>query len=63
MEDKQELKFGSLVFTVHLVPGHTVGHVIYLLRGEPLGAPDCLFSGDHLFLGGCGKISVNQSCR
>ncbi|XP_003383354.2 PREDICTED: hydroxyacylglutathione hydrolase cytoplasmic-like [Amphimedon queenslandica] len=34
-------------------PGHTVGHIVYFLKST---TPPCLFSGDHLFIGGCGKI-------
>ena len=28
-----------------------VGHVVYLLQNEP----PCLFTGDHIFIGGTGK--------
>ena len=55
VRDKEKLQFGGLSFTVQCASGHTAGQVVYLLDGDPLGAPDCLFSGDHLFLGGCGK--------
>ncbi|KAK3731222.1 hypothetical protein QZH41_011196, partial [Actinostola sp. cb2023] len=48
--------FGALKFTTLFTPGHTVGHVVYLLDGQPFGAPDSLFSGDLLFIGGCGRI-------
>lgn len=54
--DIEMIKFGGMNFTAIHTPGHTVGHVAYLLDGKSLGAPDCLFSGDHLFLGGCGKL-------
>ncbi|KQK84428.1 ydrolase PNKD [Amazona aestiva] len=37
-------------------PGHTVGHMVYVLDGEPFGGPPCLFSGDLLFLSGCGRL-------
>jgi glyoxylase-like metal-dependent hydrolase (beta-lactamase superfamily II) len=47
--------FGNLKFTSHLSPGHTVGHMYFVLDGSPFGATDHVFSGDHLFLGGCGK--------
>ncbi|KAL4222989.1 hypothetical protein ACF0H5_019030 [Mactra antiquata] len=56
LQDIEQVKFGMLNFTAIHTPGHTVGHVSYLLDGVSLGAPDCLFSGDHLFLGGCGRI-------
>ncbi|XP_060589511.1 probable hydrolase PNKD [Ruditapes philippinarum] len=61
--DIEEVKFGGLNFTAIHTPGHTVGHVSYLLDGQALGAPDCLFSGDHLFLGGCGRIFETPPLR
>jgi glyoxylase-like metal-dependent hydrolase (beta-lactamase superfamily II) len=45
---------GHMTFKVYYTPGHTVGHVVYCLSGAPYDAPDSLFSGDALFLGGCG---------
>jgi len=41
---------GRIVKTL-AVPGHTMGHVAYYLRGEAL-----LFTGDTLFAGGCGRL-------
>lgn len=54
--DAETLMFGNLKFTSHLSPGHTVGHMYFVLDGSPFGAPDHVFSGDHLFLGGCGRM-------
>ena len=53
--DGDRLQFGRLCFTVRLTPGHTSGHVVYVLEGGPFGAPLSLFSGDHLFLAGIGQ--------
>lgn len=39
----------SATMQVIAVPGHTLGHLAYLGRG-------CLFCGDTLFAGGCGRI-------
>lgn len=39
----------SLGVRVISVPGHTRGHVAYLID-------DCLFCGDTLFAGGCGRV-------
>jgi len=50
------LTFGQLIFNVHLTPGHTVGHLIYELDCTAFGAPRSVFSGDHLFVGGIGRI-------
>lgn len=54
MTDAEVLKFGGLKFQVMMTPGHTIGHVVYVLEGGSFGAPDCVFSGDLLFLSGCG---------
>ena len=63
MSDKEELQFGGLHFRVQCAAGHTSGQVVYVLDGNALGAPDCLFSGDHLFLGGCGKMKYLQAVK
>ena len=49
------LNFGQLQFTVYSTPGHTVGHIIFLLEAGSFGAPPSVFSGDHIFLAGIGK--------
>ncbi|KAK6166056.1 hypothetical protein SNE40_022837 [Patella caerulea] len=54
--DGDVIKFGELTFTVIYTPGHTVGHIVYLLDGSHFDAPASLFSGDHLFLSGCGRM-------
>lgn len=54
--DIEMIKFGGLNFTTISTPGHTSGHICYMLDGKSLGAPDCLFTGDHLFVGGCGRL-------
>ena len=53
------LEFGALQFTVYTTPGHTVGHVVFLLEGSPFSAPPCLFSGDHIFLAGAGQYVIS----
>ncbi|CAL1535830.1 unnamed protein product [Lymnaea stagnalis] len=54
--DQDEIEFGDLKFQVLFTPGHTVGHIVYLLHGNPFKAEDSLFSGDCLFLAGCGRM-------
>ena len=49
------VEFGGLHFTAYETPGHTTGHVTYVLDGDIFGAPTSIFSGDHLFLGGIGN--------
>lgn len=60
--DGDVLQFGAMKFEVNFTPGHTVGHVIFRLDGSPFGAPDSLFSGDHLFLCGCGQSDLYHIC-
>lgn len=46
-------------FKALFTPGHTVGHMIYLLDGRPVDGPSSLFSGDLVFLSGCGELQQN----
>ncbi|KAM4626524.1 putative hydrolase PNKD [Discoglossus pictus] len=56
LSDRDQLTVGRLQFQAFFTPGHTVGHMIYVLDGKSGDGPDCLFSGDLLFLAGCGRI-------
>ncbi|NXV16460.1 PNKD hydrolase, partial [Cepphus grylle] len=56
LADKEKVKVGCLTFEALATPGHTVGHMVYALDGGPFGGPPCLFSGDLLFLAGCGEL-------
>lgn len=47
--DGETLDFEGRAVRVLSVPGHTLGAVAYLVDGE-------LFTGDTLFLGGCGRV-------
>jgi hydroxyacylglutathione hydrolase len=51
LQEGQELTLQGLDvgLRVLLVPGHTLGHIAYLGDG-------CLFCGDTLFTGGCGRL-------
>lgn len=53
ISDGDQIEISNMVFTVLSTPGHTTGHAVYVMTSTD---PPCLFSGDHLFLGGCGKI-------
>jgi paroxysmal nonkinesiogenic dyskinesia protein len=53
VSDGDRLTFGRLHITALLTPGHTSGHIVYVLDG--IGTPSSLFSGDLLFVGGAGK--------
>jgi len=48
------ITFGGITVTVKFTPCHTSGHVLYLAKCEE--EPLALFSGDTLFVGGCGKF-------
>lgn len=45
----EEMDMAGLHFTVLDVPGHTIGHIAYLVG-------DALFCGDTLFGAGCGRL-------
>ncbi|NWW24613.1 PNKD hydrolase, partial [Falcunculus frontatus] len=55
LADREKVSVGCLTFEALATPGHTVGHMVYVLDGAPFGSPPCLFSGDLLFLAGCGE--------
>jgi hydroxyacylglutathione hydrolase len=46
-----KLAVGSLSAEVWAVPGHTLGHIAFILRD-----PGLAFVGDTLFAGGCGRL-------
>lgn len=48
-DDVVLLNQASVKFSVMDVPGHTEGHIAYY-------GHDCLFCGDTLFAGGCGRV-------
>ncbi|XP_015724555.1 probable hydrolase PNKD isoform X1 [Coturnix japonica] len=54
--DREKLSVGCLTFEALATPGHTVGHTAFVLDAGPFGGPPCLFSGDLLFLAGCGRL-------
>lgn len=49
VEDREILCLAGLRWCVHHVPGHTLGAVAY-------GVQDALFTGDTLFIAGCGRL-------
>ncbi len=50
--DGDRIEFGHELLNVLQTPGHTAGSVCYLWRGP---GRDCVFTGDTLFIGGCGR--------
>lgn len=65
LADKDVIDVGTrLQFRAFYTPGHTVGHMIYLLDGRSFGGSSSLFSGDLLFLSGCGMSEdVSEHCN
>jgi hydroxyacylglutathione hydrolase len=53
VRDGEELRVGDLTLTFLHTPGHTYEHITVAAR-QP-GAPDRLFTGDLLFVGGVGR--------
>lgn len=49
LNDQDQFQWAQHSFTVLSVPGHTLGAIAYLVDGE-------LFTGDTLFLAGCGRL-------
>jgi hydroxyacylglutathione hydrolase len=54
IHDGETLKIGRLKLEALHTPGHTLGHMSYLLY-EPGGAPWMVFTGDALFAGDVGR--------
>jgi len=51
------LTIGSLNIKVHFTPCHTKGHVLYEINDtKESSKPHALFTGDTLFIGGCGRF-------
>jgi hydroxyacylglutathione hydrolase len=57
VSDGQSWKIGRLGIESMHTPGHTTGHMCYLLR-EAGGAPWILFTGDTLFAGDLGRTDL-----
>ncbi len=54
LEDGQTFTLGKLLVRAIHIPGHTLGAVAYVVTREP--HDPVVFTGDTLFLGGCGRI-------
>ncbi|XP_076438568.1 putative thioesterase PNKD [Babylonia areolata] len=62
VKDGDTLGYGDLKIRAVLTPGHTTGHVVYILDGAPFGTSDSVFTGDMLFLCGC-EFTSDQGSR
>lgn len=54
LEDGQTFTLGKMLVRAIHIPGHTLGAVAYVVTREP--HDPVVFTGDTLFLGGCGRI-------
>src|SRR4030095_15815202 len=54
LDDGDGFRFGRTDVRVLTIPGHTLGAIAYILEGQSSGSGS-VFSGDTLFLGGCGR--------
>jgi hydroxyacylglutathione hydrolase len=53
LEDGMHLDFGEYQFEVHHTPGHSLGHVIYILHEAKI-----VFAGDLIFMQGVGRTDL-----
>ncbi|MCD5992650.1 hydroxyacylglutathione hydrolase [Pseudomonas sp. CDFA 602] len=53
LADLEEISVLGMTFTVHAVPGHTLGHIAFY---HDEATTPLLFSGDTLFAAGCGRL-------
>lgn len=56
LSEGQQVSLLGLKFEVMDVPGHTAGHIAFVLREPGDGQAPLLFCGDTLFSGGCGRL-------
>ena len=49
VRDQEEVQLGGIAFRALHTPGHTLGALTWLAEG-------CAFTGDTLFVGGCGRV-------
>nr|XP_039264809.1 hydroxyacylglutathione hydrolase, mitochondrial-like isoform X1 [Styela clava] len=56
VEHGSQFKIGSLSVECLLTPCHTKGHICYFIKGKNEDEDLAVFTGDTLFVGGCGKF-------
>src|SRR5690242_4493661 len=57
--DGEVFRIGDISLTALHTPGHTVESTCYLLRDET-GEPQCIFTGDTLFVGDVGRPDLSS---
>merc|ERR1719401_2727869 len=58
VKHQDRVEFGEYALEVVATPGHTAGCVTYVLRGP--GDPRAAFTGDTLFIRGCGRTDFQE---
>ena len=58
-KDGEIFKIGNITLEVIHTPGHTLESTCYLLRDEK-GKPNCIFTGDTLFVGDVGRPDLSS---
>lgn len=56
VQDGDSLTLGSLHIQCIATPCHTTGHICYYVRAESQPVDPAVFTGDTLFIAGCGKF-------
>jgi len=54
--DGETLNRGQIQIHVMATPGHTRTSISYYIEPQPGGTPGVIFTGDTLFIGGCGRL-------
>jgi hydroxyacylglutathione hydrolase len=54
LESGESFAFGSLDVKTLYIPGHTLGAIAYVVSED--GEAPCVFTGDTLFVAGCGRL-------
>ncbi len=58
-KDGEEFKIGEITIETIHTPGHTLESTCYLLKDET-GKPNCIFTGDTLFVGDVGRPDLSS---
>lgn len=56
LDDGERFEIGSLELVARHVPGHTLGALAFVVRDPADASPAYAFTGDTLFLAGCGRL-------
>jgi len=57
LSNEETFKFGNLSIKAYHTPCHTRGHLLYAIKNDlQTSHPPALFTGDTLFIGGCGRF-------